>query len=79
MNVTPKPYVPHITPQMVSEARRCLGACNMAREKIEVFKAIGQEFPEQEELANTMAKKAEGLLATAALLYDAAGNAVPRE
>lgn len=72
------PIIPSgtITPKMVADARRALGACHQCIEKLFAFKSAGYEFPDQESVVDDIARKAQGVLAAAEMqvLSESNGN-----
>lgn len=65
MAVSTKPIPPAqaITPQMVADAKRALGACHQCAANIASFRAAGYDFPDHEQMNNDMRRKAEGIIA----------------
>lgn len=78
MSVSTKPIPPvqAITPQMVADAKRALGACHQCADKIASFRAAGYDFPDHEQMNNDIRRKAEGIIAAyeSQQMYGAATN-----
>lgn len=62
-SLDPTPPANHITPQMVNDAKRALGACHQAADKIRTFSLASYDFPEQAAINDDIRMKAEGLIA----------------
>jgi len=60
---------PPITPQMVANAKRALGACGSCADKLAAFKAAGLEYADLEAVNNDLTAKAQSLLAAAEPYY----------